>query len=104
MALQHPHTYTLSQPTYTYSYTYAHTRTVLPYQNPLSPKHHHPSSLLVRCYLRLSENPRAREALKKCLPDALKDTSTFSSVITGEENVQRWLGVLLKNLGIDAPT
>ena len=27
---------------------------------------------VVRCYLRLSDNPRAREALRQCLPDQLR--------------------------------
>ena len=28
---------------------------------------------IIRCYLRLSDNARAREALRSCLPDCLKD-------------------------------
>lgn len=52
---------------------------------------------IVRCYLRLSEHPRAREALRVCLPEALFDSS-FGSVIRSEEAVQRWLNHLLKNL------
>lgn len=52
---------------------------------------------IVRCYLRLSEHPRAREALRQCLPEALTDMS-FGSVIRSEEAVQRWLAHLLKNL------
>lgn len=55
---------------------------------------------IVRCYLRLSENTRAKDALKQCLPDALKD-QTFASTIIAEESVQRWLALLLKNLGIE---
>ncbi|KDD74956.1 Rcd1-like cell differentiation protein, partial [Helicosporidium sp. ATCC 50920] len=30
---------------------------------------------IVRCYLRLSDNPRAREALRQCLPEPLKGPS-----------------------------
>lgn len=52
---------------------------------------------LVRCYLRLSENARAREALRECLPDALKGQA-FASVLKNEEAVQRWLTTLLKNI------
>lgn len=52
---------------------------------------------IVRCYLRLSEHPRAREALRYCLPEALKDQS-FASVLKTEESVQRWLVILLKNI------
>lgn len=55
---------------------------------------------IVRCYLRLSENERARDALRQCLPDALKD-QTFSATIVQEDSVQRWLGILLKNLTPD---
>lgn len=28
---------------------------------------------IIRCYLRLSDNPRAREALRQCLPDLLRN-------------------------------
>ena len=28
---------------------------------------------IIRCYLRLSDNPRAREALRQCLPEQLRD-------------------------------
>jgi hypothetical protein len=52
---------------------------------------------IVRCYLRMSEHPRAREALRLCLPEALTDQS-FGDVIRSEEAVQRWLAHLLKNL------
>lgn len=52
---------------------------------------------VVRCYLRLSEHLRARDALKHTLPDALKD-QTFAPVLRTEESVQRWLMMLLKNL------
>ena len=52
---------------------------------------------IVRCYLRLSEHARAREALRQCLPDALRDQS-FAVVLRSEEAVQRWLALLIKNL------
>ena len=35
---------------------------------------------VVRCYLRLSDNPRAREALRACLPEPLKD-NTFGNLL-----------------------
>ena len=38
---------------------------------------------VVRCYLRLSDNSRAREALRQCLPDQLKD-NTFSNCLKEE--------------------
>lgn len=52
---------------------------------------------IVRCYLRLSEHARAREALRQCLPDVLRDNS-FANVLRTEEAVQRWLTLLIKNL------
>jgi CCR4-NOT transcription complex subunit 9 len=56
---------------------------------------------IVRCYLRLSENPRAKDALKQCLPEALKD-QTFAATLVTEDSVQKWLALLLKNLS-DSP-
>lgn len=58
---------------------------------------------IVRCYLRLSENVKARDALKQCLPDVLKDPN-FASNVVQEESVQRWLALLLKNLNETSPT
>lgn len=52
---------------------------------------------IVRCYLRLSENVRARDALRQCLPEALKD-QTFANTIVQEESVQKWLAMLIKNI------
>jgi CCR4-NOT transcription complex subunit 9 len=52
---------------------------------------------IVRCYLRLSENPRARDALRTSLPDALRDQS-FAAVLKTEEIVQKWLTLLIKNI------
>ena len=57
---------------------------------------------IVRCYLRLSEHARARDALRQCLPDALKD-HTFAAVLRSEESVQRWLALLLKNITDPGP-
>ncbi len=60
-----------------------------------------PSSRLlkhvVRCYLRLSDNPRAKEALKSCLPDQLKD-STFIDCLKDDASTKKWLAQLIKNL------
>jgi CCR4-NOT transcription complex subunit 9 len=60
-----------------------------------------PSSRLlkhvVRCYLRLSDNPRAKEALKACLPDQLKD-NTFAECLKDDASAKRWLAQLIKNL------
>jgi CCR4-NOT transcription complex subunit 9 len=52
---------------------------------------------VVRCYLRLSENVRAREALRHCLPDVLKDPSLLPAI--GEDvTVKRWLNSLIFNI------
>ncbi|XP_046396442.1 CCR4-NOT transcription complex subunit 9 isoform X1 [Ischnura elegans] len=57
---------------------------------------------VVRCYLRLSDNPRAREALRQCLPDQLKD-STFAGCLTDDKSTKHWLSQLLKNLETAGP-
>jgi CCR4-NOT transcription complex subunit 9 len=58
---------------------------------------------IVRCYLRLSEHARARDALRQCLPDALKD-QTFAAVLRSEESVQKWLALLLRNINEQGPS
>jgi len=45
---------------------------------------------IVRCYLRLTDNDRARDALRDCLPHSLKN-ATFESVLEKEENTRIWL-------------
>jgi len=61
----------------------------------------HPSVRLlkhiVRCYLRLSDNLRAREALRRCLPDALQD-QTFALALKDDATVTKWLSQLLFNI------
>ena len=52
---------------------------------------------IVRCYLRLSDNPRAREALRQCLPDVLRD-ATFSACLKDDVTTKRWLTQLLFNI------
>jgi len=49
---------------------------------------------IVRCYLRLSDNARAREALRQCLPPALQD-DTFSGALRDDVTVKKWLTQLL---------
>lgn len=65
-----------------------------------------PSSRLlkhvVRCYLRLSDNPRAKEALRACLPDQLKD-QTFADCLKDDASTKKWLAQLIKNLEPFAP-
>jgi len=64
----------------------------------------HPSARLlkhvVRCYLRLSDNPRAREALRQCFPEPLRD-STFATVLKDDTTTRRWLAQLIANLFTD---
>ncbi|KAI5285222.1 Cell differentiation protein rcd1 [Ascosphaera aggregata] len=59
---------------------------------------------VVRCFLRLSDNSRAREALRQCLPEPLRD-ATFSSVLRDDAATKRCLAQLLLNLSdnIDDP-
>lgn len=52
---------------------------------------------VIRCYLRLSENPRAREALRQCLPEPLRD-ATFSHILKDDHNTKKCLAQLLINL------
>ncbi|CAD8098590.1 unnamed protein product [Paramecium primaurelia] len=52
---------------------------------------------IIRCYLRLSENQKAGEVLKKYLPQVLKDpTQSFIK----DEVVKKWHNNLLQNLSI----
>ncbi|OQR67847.1 cell differentiation protein RCD1-like [Tropilaelaps mercedesae] len=55
---------------------------------------------VVRCYLRLSDNARAKEALRQCLPDQLRD-NTFSNCLKEDRSTQHWLRSLHKNLAED---
>jgi CCR4-NOT transcription complex subunit 9 len=43
---------------------------------------------VIRCYLRLSDNPRAKEALKQCLPERLRD-STFANLLKDDITTKR---------------
>ncbi|XP_043189348.1 CCR4-NOT transcription complex subunit 9-like [Amphibalanus amphitrite] len=51
---------------------------------------------VIRCYLRLSDNPRAREALRSVLPDQLKG-DTFDGCLE-DSSVRNWLTLLRKAL------
>ena len=48
----------------------------------------------MRCYLRLSDNSRAREALRQCLPDPLKD-ATFAQCLKDDALSKRWLAQVI---------
>lgn len=49
----------------------------------------------IRCYLRLAENTKARDALRQCLPDELRD-STFAATLKADPSVLKWLQQLLR--------
>mmetsp|Transcript_69167 Transcript_69167/g.80643 ORF Transcript_69167/g.80643 Transcript_69167/m.80643 type:complete len:531 (+) Transcript_69167:29-1621(+) len=51
---------------------------------------------IIRCYLRLSDNQKANDALRKVLPPTLKDVD--QTLIT-DDTVKRWHIQLLQNLG-----
>jgi len=53
---------------------------------------------IIRCYLRLSDNPRARECLRRCFPDQLRDPN-FTAVLKDDIATQKWLQQLLMQLG-----
>lgn len=49
---------------------------------------------IIRCYLRLADNARSREALRQCLPDPLRD-HTFANVLKEDQTTKRWLNQLM---------
>ncbi|GBF92009.1 hypothetical protein Rsub_04733 [Raphidocelis subcapitata] len=53
---------------------------------------------IIRCYLRLSDNPRAREALRQCLPELLRNPG-FTACLKSDDTTRRWLAQLLVNVG-----
>jgi CCR4-NOT transcription complex subunit 9 len=55
---------------------------------------------IVRCYLRLSENPHARGSLKEHLPKVLRD-DTFVNVLSQDATIKKWVTQLLLNVGED---
>ncbi|TMW86518.1 hypothetical protein EJD97_021275 [Solanum chilense] len=52
---------------------------------------------IIRCYLRLSDNPRACDALRNGLPDMLRD-NTFSTCLRDDPTTRRWLQQLINNV------
>ncbi|PIA27353.1 hypothetical protein AQUCO_07900006v1 [Aquilegia coerulea] len=52
---------------------------------------------IIRCYLRLSDNPRACDALRNCLPEMLRD-GTFNNCLRDDATTKRWLQQLLHNV------
>lgn len=57
---------------------------------------------VVRCYLRLADNARARDALKQVLPEPLRD-NTFAGLLKEDPSTKRWLQSLLAALSEGAP-
>ena len=53
---------------------------------------------IVRCYLRLSDNTRARDALRQALPTSLRD-DTFANALRDDMTVKKWLSQLLSVVG-----
>ena len=52
---------------------------------------------VIRCYIRLADNRRAREALKPALPEPFRDGS-FTDVLKEDNSLKQWLGRLLMQL------
>ncbi len=57
--------------------------------------------LTITVHNRLSDNARAREALRQCLPQPLRD-QTFSAVLRDDAATKRCLAQLLINLSENA--
>lgn len=57
---------------------------------------------IIRCYLRLSDNAKARDALRSHLPEPFQD-GTFANFLKEDHTTTRWLAQLLINLN-QAPT
>ena len=52
---------------------------------------------VVKCYLRLTDNSRAKDTLKLCLPEELRN-NTFSNFLKDDPGTKKLLLQLLKNL------
>ncbi|KAA0194359.1 Cell differentiation protein RCD1 [Fasciolopsis buskii] len=57
---------------------------------------------VIRCYLRLCDDPRARNALGQCLPQQLTDR-TFSVQLENDLVTSRWLAQLLRRVSVAGP-
>jgi CCR4-NOT transcription complex subunit 9 len=57
----------------------------------------HAKGVFLIYFTSLSDNARAREALRQCLPEPLRD-ATFSSVLRDDAATKRCLAQLLINL------
>lgn len=52
---------------------------------------------IIRCYLRLADNTKAKEALRQVLPASLQD-QTFSETLKADSGATRWLAQLLRHV------
>jgi len=52
---------------------------------------------VIRCYIRLADNRRARDALKPALPEPFRDGS-FDEVLKEDNSLKQWLGRLMMQL------
>eukprot|EP01112_Ceratiomyxa_fruticulosa_P014691 TRINITY_DN4229_c0_g1_i1.p1 TRINITY_DN4229_c0_g1~~TRINITY_DN4229_c0_g1_i1.p1 ORF type:complete len:316 (-),score=35.80 TRINITY_DN4229_c0_g1_i1:178-1125(-) len=59
---------------------------------------------IIRCYLRLADNPRSREALRQCLPEPFRD-GTFANFLKDDrdQTTKRWLAQLMMVLSENNP-
>ncbi|KER22664.1 hypothetical protein T265_09287 [Opisthorchis viverrini] len=57
---------------------------------------------VIRCYSRLSDDARARDALGTCLPPQLAD-GTFNNLLKDDISTKRWLNQLLRQVSARAP-
>lgn len=53
---------------------------------------------VIRCYLRLADNQRAREALRQCLPESLNNDVTFAGLLEQDPSTKKWLVHLIYTL------
>lgn len=52
---------------------------------------------IIRCYLRLADNNKAREALRQVLPSSLQD-ATFAETLKHDPGATKWLGQLIRTV------
>lgn len=58
---------------------------------------------IIRCYLRLADNPLARDALRACLPEQLKNEAFVGATLKADPAASRWLTQLLGRVYDTAP-
>lgn len=58
---------------------------------------------IIRCYLRLADNSKAREALRQVLPQSLQD-ATFAETLKNDQGATRWLMQLMRTVFPDQAT